>query len=63
MEDPPVGGSALVPPQSEENNVQNQPFSASFRIFAPSESHFAPSMPPPTKKKSGTATGEKFVSA
>ena len=36
-------------PQSEEKNCQNQPFSANFWIFAPSESHFAPSMPP-TKK-------------
>ena len=37
------------PPQSEEKNGQNQPFSANFWIFAPSELHFAPSMPP-TKK-------------
>ena len=47
---PPVGGSAPhLPTQSEEKNGQNQPFSANFWIFAPSESHFAPSMPP-TKK-------------
>ena len=36
----------LPPPPSEEKNGQNQPFSANFWIFAPSESHFAPSMPP-----------------
>ena len=36
-------------PQSEDKNGQNQPFSANFWVFAPSESHFAPSMPP-TKK-------------
>ena len=47
----PIGGSdpPHLPPQSEEKNGQNQPFSANFWIFAPSESHFAPSMPP-TKK-------------
>ena len=39
----------LAPP-SEEKNGQNQPFSANFWIFAPSESHFAPSMPPTQKK-------------
>ena len=44
-----------MPPQSERKNGQNQPFSAIFLIFAPSESHFAPSMPP-TKKNSGAAT-------
>ena len=32
------------PPSSEENG-QNQPFSANFWIFAPSESHFAPRCP------------------
>ena len=47
---PPVRGSAPhLPPQSEEKNGQNQPFSAIFLIFAPSEMYFAPSMPPPTK--------------
>ena len=44
----------LCPPplahQSEEQCGQNQPFLENFWIFAPSESHFAPSMPP-TKKK------------
>ena len=45
---PPVRGSA-PPPQSEEINGQNQPFSANFWIFAPSESHFAPSMSPHKK--------------
>ena len=46
---PPVGGSAShlpPPPPSEEKNDQNQPFSANFWIFAPSEMHFTPSMPP-----------------
>ena len=47
---PPVGGSALpLAPPVRRKNDQNQPFSANFWIFAPSESHFAPSMPP-TKK-------------
>ena len=40
----------LAPPQSEEKNGQNQPFLAYFWISAPSESHFAPAMSPPTKK-------------
>ena len=35
----------LLAPQSEEKNGQNQPFSAKFWIFAPSEMHFATSMP------------------
>ena len=34
------------PPPSKEKNGQNQPFSAIFLIFAPSESHFAFSIPP-----------------
>ena len=54
---------ALPPPlapQSEEKNGQNQPFSANFWIFAPSESHFAPSVPPPHKKISGAATGSNI---
>ena len=53
---PPVGGSAppLAPP-SEEKNGQNQQFSVIFWIFAPSETYFAPLMPP-HKKFSGAAT-------
>ena len=45
---PPVGGSAppLAPPPVRRKNGQNQPFSAIFLIFAPSETYFAPSMPP-----------------
>ena len=44
-----------LPLQSEEKNGQNQPFLAIFWIFAPSETYFAPSMPPP-QKFSGAAT-------
>ena len=51
---------ALPPtcPPVRRKNGQNKPFSANFWIFAPSESHFAPSMPPhkKKKKKSGVAT-------
>ena len=43
---PPVGGSAPTFPQSKGKNGKNQPFSANFWIFAPSDTHFAPSMPP-----------------
>ena len=42
---PPVGSSPHLPPVRRKNG-QNQPFSENFWIFAPSESHFAPSMPP-----------------
>ena len=42
-----VGSSSPhLSPQSEEKNCQNQPFWVNFGIFAPSEMHFAPSMPP-----------------
>ena len=41
-------------PQLEEKSGKNQLFSAYFWIFAPSERHFAPSMPP--TKNSGAAT-------
>ena len=40
----------LAPPQSEDKNGQNQPLLANFWIFAPSEMHFSPSMPPPPQK-------------
>ena len=50
-----------LPPSQKKKNGQNQVFSANFWIFAPSESHFAPSMPTKKKKKkkknSGAATG------
>ena len=47
---PPVGSSAPPPlapllPTSEEK-CTNQSFSANLWIFAPSETHFLPSMPP-----------------
>ena len=47
---PPVRGSAphTFPPVRRKNG-QNKLFLANFWIFAPSESHFTPSMPP-TKK-------------
>ena len=48
---PPVGGSASTCPHQKKKNGQNQAFSANFWIFAPSESPFAPSMPPTKKKK------------
>ena len=38
--------SPLPPSRQKKKNGQNQPLSANFWIFAPSESHFAPSMPP-----------------
>ena len=44
-------------PSRKEKIAKNQPFSANFWIFAPSESHFAPSMSLPHKKNSGAATG------
>ena len=48
---PPVRGSTPPTcPPSQKKNGQTQPFLANFWIFAPSESHLAPSMPP-TKKK------------
>ena len=58
---------ALPPlaPSQKEKNGQNQPFLANFWIFAPSETHFAPSMPPTkkknkqTNKQSGAATAPK----
>ena len=49
------GGMGAFPPLSEDlphfppvgrKNSQNQPFLVNFWIFAPSETHFAPSMPP-----------------
>ena len=45
---PPARGTAplLAPPSQKEKNGQNQSFSTYFWIFAPSESHFPPSMPP-----------------
>ena len=50
---PPSPSRRLCPPtcpsSQKEKNGQNQPFSANFWIFAPSESHFSTSMPP-TKK-------------
>ena len=47
---PQFGGSAPhLPPSQKKKNVQNQPFSANFWIFAPSESHFAPLDAPPQK--------------
>ena len=46
-----------LPPQSVEKNGQNQPFWANFWIFAPSEMHFAPLMPP--QNISGAATGPR----
>ena len=52
---PPVRLCPPICPQSEEKNGQNQTFSASFWIFAPSESHFLPSIPP-TRKISCAAT-------
>ena len=45
---PPVGGSAPPPPLRQKKNGHNQSFSTIFWIFAPSELHFAPSMPTPT---------------
>ena len=56
-----VGHEGICPPQSEalpllaplpvrRKKWSNRPFSANFWVFAPSEMHFAPSMPP-TKKK------------
>ena len=51
---PPPPSEALPPP-SEEKNGQNQPFSAIFWIFAPSETYFVSSMPP-HKNFSGAAT-------
>ena len=48
-------------PPVRRKNVQNQQFLAKFWIFAPSETHFASSMPSHKKqkqkqKKSGAAT-------
>ena len=59
----PVRGSAPphLPSQSEEKNSQNKPLSANFSIFATSESHFAPSMPPYKKKNSGAATEQRTI--
>ena len=48
---PPVGGLPPHLPPIRRKNGQNQPFLANFLIFAPSETHFAPSIPPTKKKK------------
>ena len=60
---PPVGGSAPHLPPSQKKKMAKMPFLANFWIFAPSESHFAPSMQPTKKKKkySGTATAQGQV--
>ena len=47
-------GHLPPPPVRRENNGKNQPFSANFWIFAPSESHFPPRCP--HKNISGAAT-------
>ena len=55
----PPPSEALLPPLAplvRRKNGQTQPFLANFWIFAPSESHLAPSMPPTKKKNSGAAT-------
>ena len=47
---PPVRGSAPHLPPVRRKKGQNKPFLANIWICAPSESHFAPSMPPHKKK-------------
>ena len=49
---PSVRGSTPYSPPLDEKNSKNQPFLAIFWIFAPSETHFAPSMSP-TKNFTG----------
>ena len=49
---PPIRGSSPPHfPPVRRKNCQNQPFLENLWIFAPSEMHFAPSMPPQKKTK------------